>query len=347
MLDRERDFRSDTVTLPTQSMREAMFRCTVGDDVLGEDPAMNELEAFAADLLRREAALFVPSGTFGNQCAILTHTHSGDEVVACETCHVVQHEVGAAALIARANVRAVPPHNGRHLELADILPRLREGQDIHYPRTALVCLEQATAMGEVYPMETMEEIHACCRSRDIRVHVDGARLFNAATALNIDPWRMAACCDSVSVCLSKGLCAPVGSLLVGDREFIARARKNRKLLGGGMRQAGFLAAAGLVALKEMRSRLAEDHENAQLLARLLSAIPGVVVTRTPAINMVFARFDAPLDHLQVEAALREKGMAVYPPEMGEYRFVTHLGIDAADVKALAREIARLVSVEGR
>ncbi len=333
------DLRSDTVTQPTQAMREAMFSCKVGDDVNGEDPTLNELERVSAELLGKEKALFVPSGTFANQCAILTHTRSGNEVIVCEDAHIVQHEAGAAALLSRAQLRTLAPTNGRYLTCDDIGPRLRLAEDIHYPDTGLICLEQATAMGDVIPLETMQDVYEMAQSCSIPVHVDGARLFNAALALGIDVKELATCCDSVCFCMSKGLCAPVGSVLAGGAEFIDRARKYRKIMGGGMRQAGFLGAAGLVALREMRERLAEDHENAKLLGQLLAEIEGLEAVTEPQINILFVRVTKDgLDENAFVEKLAEKGVRTYPPEDGLLRFVTHQGIGEEDIRRAAETI---------
>jgi threonine aldolase len=334
------DLRSDTVTQPTRAMREAMLTCEVGDDVLGEDPTINRLEARAAALLGKEAALFVPSGTFGNQCALATHINAGDEVLLSEGAHIVVHECGAAAYLAGAQLRCIPPSNGSRLTVADLQPRLRVGDDIHIPRTGLICVEQATAFGELYGLADLQAIYAFAGAAGVPVHLDGARLFNAALALDVSPAALAACADSVTFCLSKGLCAPVGSLLVGTRAFIAKARRRRKLMGGGLRQAGFLAAAGLVALDTQVARLADDHRHARLLADLLTRIPGVTLSREPAINMVFVRTASPQDPAQTLAALTAQGVLTYAPENGEWRFVTHQGIEETDVRLAAQVLAR-------
>ncbi len=337
------DLRSDTVTQPTQAMREAMFSCEVGDDVLGEDPTINKLENEAAELLGKEAALFIPSGTFGNQCAILTHTHSGNEVILSESSHIVQHEAGASALISRVQLRSVLPENGRYLKPDDIFPRLRSGDDIHYPRTGLICLEQATAMGNVMPMSALADLHSLADEHDVPIHIDGARFFNAATALDVDPAEMANYADSITFCLSKGLAAPVGSILVGTRSFIDQARRNRKIMGGGMRQAGFMAAAGRLAIHDMRLRLKDDHRHAHLLAESLSAVPGARVTRPVEINMVFVQLQTgKLSDDNFVARLQAEGVLTYPPEGGEYRFVTHAGISEADIQHAAATIRRIL-----
>ncbi len=339
------DLRSDTVTQPTEAMRQAMLTCKVGDDVNGEDPTLNELERVSADLLGKEKALFVPSGTFANQCSILTHTRSGNEVVLCEDAHIVQHEAGAAALLSRAQLRTIAPSNGKYLTCDDIGPRLRLADDIHYPDTGLICLEQATAMGDVIPLETLQDVYDMAQSCGIPVHIDGARLFNAALALETDISELAACCDSVCFCLSKGLCAPVGSVLAGDAEFIDRARQNRKIMGGGMRQAGFLGAAALIALHEMRERLAEDHANARLLGNLLSEIDGLEALAEPQINILFVRITKnDIDENAFVEKLADLGVRTYPPEDGLLRFVTHSGIDENDIHRAAEVIGQCLDV---
>lgn len=327
------DFRSDTVTHPTPAMREAMFRAEVGDDVYQDDPTTNRLEELAAELLGKEAALFVPSGTMGNQLALMSHTYRGQEVIVSANCHIFEHEVGAAAVLSGVNLRQLSFPDGVY-NPAQIEAAIRP-DDIHEPPTALICLENALANGRVVPLETMQEIQAVARAHNLPIHMDGARLFNAALALGTEAKELAACVDSVSCCLSKGLCAPVGSVLCGSGQFIARARKYRKMLGGGMRQTGFLAAAGILALTEMPQRLGEDHENARHLAQLLMDLPGVAVDLDSVqINLVFASFDWP-DLEQLPAWLKERGVLVDGCTGSEMRFVTHYGITAEDVERLA------------
>ena len=332
------DLRSDTVTVPTPAMRRVMAEAEVGDDVMREDPTVNELERTAAKLLGKDAALFVPSGTFANQCAILTHTNSGDEVVLAENCHVVQHEAGAAALISRVQLRPASP-GSPHLLPQDLAERIREPGDIHYPRTGLVCIEQATSSGTVIPMKTLAEIHALASGRGIPVHMDGARFFNACEAMNAAPEEMARHADSVAFCLSKGLCAPVGSVLVGNQKFIERARVNRKRMGGGLRQAGILAAAGLVGLRDIRPRLKEDHAKAKLLADLLREISGIEVAREPEINMVFARIKTRISAEELVRRLGKSSVRIFPPVGGIFRFVTHQQIDETGMRKAAAAIA--------
>lgn len=339
------DFRSDTVTHPTPAMREAMFRAEVGDDVYRDDPTTNRLEELAAGLLGKEAALFVPSGTMANQLSLMSHTHRGQEAIVSANCHIFEHEVGAAAVLSSLNLRQLSFPNGVYD--AKMIEAAIRPDDIHEPPTALICLENALANGRVVPLETMREIQAVARAHNLPIHMDGARLFNAALALGVDVRELTACVDSVSCCLSKGLCAPVGSVLCGSAEFVARARRYRKMLGGGMRQTGFLAAAGILALTEMPRRLGEDHENARRLARLLIEIPGVSVDlESVQINLVFADFDWP-DLEQLPAWLGERGVLVDGCAGSEMRFVTHYGITVEDVERLAALLKEFRGAKGK
>lgn len=338
------DLRSDTVTQPTPQMREAMFRAEVGDDVYGDDPTVGELEEYAAEISGKEAALFVPSGTFGNQLALFTHCKRGDEVLLGDDCHIVQHEVGAASVIAGVQLRTLSSNKGE-LDPREIRSKIR-GEDIHYPGTGLICLENAHSNGRVLPLATMSDIYTLAKEKGIPVHLDGARLFNAAAHLKIPAKDIASCSDSVMFCLSKGLCAPVGSILAGSKEFTGRARKGRKLMGGGMRQAGFLAAAGLIALKDMADRLSEDHENALLLGSELSKIPGITVYHEDIhINMVF--FDigrTGVNPDNVVQAFHEEGVKINPPEGGLMRFVTNYWVSREDVCRVVAIMQKLVSL---
>ncbi len=316
------DFRSDTVTLPTDNMRQAMFNAEVGDDVYGDDPTLIELEEKSAKLLGKEAALFVPSGTFGNQLAILTHTKRGDEVLLGDACHILMHEVGAAALISGVQLRQVPTHNGS-MQIKDVARMIRS-QDIHYPDTGLICIENAHSSGAVIKLSEMKAIYELANKHGIPVHLDGARLFNASHALGVTVKDLANDADSIMFCLSKGLCAPVGSMLVGTRAFIERARKNRKLMGGGLRQAGFLAAAGIVALDEMVDRLVMDHDLAKYMAEKLSEIDCITVMEDRLdINMVFCKIKMKLTEETFTDLLLQAGIKVNGSEDGEFRFVTN------------------------
>ena len=269
------DLRSDTVTKPTEKMRKAMYKAEVGDDVYRDDPTIIELEYKAAKKLGKEAALFVPSGTMGNQVAVLTHTQRGEEIILEENSHIFINEVGGIAILAGVQAKTLKGVSGA-LNVNDVENAIRE-EDIHYPKTSLICIENThnKAGGKVIPIENMKSIYELGKKHSIPIHLDGARIFNASTYLNVDVKEIAQFADSINFCLSKGLCAPIGSVLVGSNEFINKARKNRKLLGGGMRQAGILAAAGIIALDEMTLRLQEDHENAKNLAEGLAEIPGI------------------------------------------------------------------------
>jgi threonine aldolase len=327
------DLRSDTVTQPTDEMRAAMAVAEVGDDVYGDDPTMNKLEAMAAEMVGKPAALFVVSGTMGNQLAIMTHTQRGDEVLTGEHNHIVVHEVGAFAVLSQVSVRTVH-HDDDFIYPSDIL-KYKRSKDIHEPATTLLSVENALSNGTVVPLELMRENYATAKQYGIHVHFDGARLFNAAVALNCDPKELAACSDSVMFCLSKGLCAPVGSILAGDKEFIDRARKYRKLLGGGMRQAGFLAAAGIISLEVMTKRLHIDHANAKYLGKIL--LETGLVTLDPSliqINMVFFRFkQTDFPHEKFTEYLLKNGVKINGTD-DIYRFVTHNGVSRADLDAV-------------
>ena len=338
---RHLEFRSDTMTMPTEAMREAMRTAVVGDDVCGEDPTVNRLEALAAELTGKEAALFVPSGTFGNQCAIRVHTKPGDEIVVCESAHIIEHEAGAAAVISGVQTRTIAPKNGTFITAAEIGPRLRLVEDVHHPDTGLVILENATSWGTVMPLAEMQAVRELAHARRIPVHLDGARLFNAALALGVPAAAVAAEVDSVTFCLSKGLGAPVGSLLAGTAAFVARARKIRKILGGGMRQAGVLAAAGLLALTDGVARLSEDHANAKLLAGLLAGIPGVKLDPASVqTNMVFCRIEGPQGTEQALVdVLRGRGIRTYDPGWWGLRFVLSRETTAEDARTLAEAVA--------
>jgi len=328
------DLRSDTVTWPTDEMRTAMANAPVGDDVYGDDPTIRELEAYAASIAGKEAALFVPSGTFGNQLALFTHCVRGTEVILDENCHIVQHEAAGSAVIAGVQLRTIDC--GRDmLDAALVQKRIRTGDDIHEPKTSLICVENAHSNGKVMSLAAMEGIRRCADRNHLPVHLDGARLFNAATALGVQAKDITQYADSVMFCLSKGLCAPVGSMLAGSRKFIEEARRKRKILGGGMRQAGVLAAAGLIALKEMRLRLDADHENARLLASQLAAIPGIILDPSSVqINMVYFSHEknGTIDGEAFVEFMKGKNILVNMND-GEnrFRFVTHYWIKRDDI----------------
>lgn len=336
------DLRSDTVTQPTDRMRQMMASADVGDDVYGDDPTVNRLEELACEILGKEAALFVPSGTFGNQLAIMSHTQRGNEILIGEESHILMHEVGGAAVLSGVQTRHFPTING----CADVdkIKGMIRGMDIHYPNTGLICMENAHSSGAVVPLDNMKAVYQLAKSKGVPVHIDGARIFNAAAALAVDAKEIAACGDSVNVCLSKGLCAPVGSLLLGSNPFIQKARKNRKLMGGGLRQAGILAAAGIVALTEMVPLLIEDHKNARYLADRLEEINGCRVFRNRLdINMIFFTLPASIiGEPDLIDGLKAENILINGQEDGEYRFVTNHGVSRSDIDRLVAVMKRLI-----
>ncbi len=327
------DLRSDTVTQPDDAMRQAMAEATVGDDVYGEDPTVNELEKTAAAMVGKESALFVPSGTMGNQVAVLMHTRRGDEVILDADSHIAFYEVGAPAMLAGVQLRLVSG-----LLEEDTVQKIYQAYrvpDIHFPHSRLLCLENTFNRGGGLVIEPrlMQAIQEAARELNLAVHLDGARVFNAAVAVGCDVKEFTRCCDSVMFCLSKGLGAPVGSILAGSKEFIAGARKYRKALGGGMRQAGILAAAGLLAL-QAAGRLEEDHANAWFLAQGLARLPGLHVDLAGVqSNMVLADTTGPaLDAVAFVEGLKKHGVWVIAVGPQRVRFVTHKDVSADDVK---------------
>jgi len=272
------DLRSDTVTLPTMAMRQAMFKAPVGDDVYGEDPTVNQLEALAAERLGKEAALLVPSGTMANLVCLLAHCDRGDEAIMGNKAHTFLFEAGSSAAVGGIHPSTVPNQPDGTLDLAAIEAAIRDPQNDHYPRSRLICLENThnRCGGAVLTPAYMAQVRRLADRHGLAIHLDGARIFNAAAALNVEVSVLAQGADSVVFCLSKGLAAPAGSLVCGSAEFVRKARRQRKMLGGGMRQAGILAAAGIVALETMAERLSEDHVNARRLAHGLEQVPGIL-----------------------------------------------------------------------
>jgi threonine aldolase len=334
MLEKQIDLRSDTVTHPTPAMREAMFRADVGDDVYGEDPTLNRLERMAADRLGKEEAVFVASGTMGNLVSILAHTNRGDEVIVGDKAHILNSEVGGSACLGSVQLRSVRNDSRGLLDPEEVRSTIRAA-DLHFPRTALICLENShnRCNGAALSADEMHPIAALAHEQGLALHLDGARIFNAAVALGVRPADLVREADSVQFCLSKGLSAPIGSLIAGEGAFIARARKYRKMVGGGMRQVGIVAAAGIVALEEMVDRLAEDHANARRLARGLASIPCIVIDPdTIETNILFYHLSgiAPADFV---TSLRERNIFV-----GAGRMVTHYGITQDDVDEVLDEI---------
>ena len=333
------DLRSDTVTMPTEEMREAMKKAEVGDDVYHDDPTVNRLEALAAEMTGKEAAMFVPSGTMGNQVSVMTHTQPGNEIIAGLQSHVIHYEGGAAARISGVGYALVD--NANHfIYPGDVRRLMRPAGDPHFPKTSLLCLENALCDGNVVPLADMQTVSKTARELGLKVHLDGARIFNAALALGIKAADLAACADSVMFCVSKGLCAPVGSLVCGTGDFINRARINRKILGGGMRQAGVLAACGIVALEKMTKRLHEDHENARYLGDRLAELSGISVDKERIkINMVFWKSSNPAFRSDdFTAFMFKRNIKIYGILGDEYRFVTSNDVSRSDIDEVIQGI---------
>lgn len=341
------DLRSDTVTLPPPEMREVMARAEVGDDVYGEDPTVNKLENYAAELLGKEAALFVPSGTMGNLAALLAHCQRGDEIIVGEKAHTFLYEVGGMAALGGIQPHQVPNQPDGTIRLDDILGAVRS-EDIHFPVTRLISLENThnRCGGAALTAEYTRQVGALAREKGLKIHLDGARIFNAAAALGEDVDQLVAPVDSVMFCLSKGLAAPVGSILAGEGDFITRARKMRKQLGGGMRQAGIIAAGGLYALEHHRERLVEDHIRARTLARGLAEIPGVELDgQGPFTNMVYVNLteETPLGGQEVAARLKDLGILVGVTGSRRFRLVTHYWISDQDLEKVKRGFERVLA----
>ena len=332
--DRVVDLRSDTVTKPTPTMRRAMAEAEVGDDVFGEDPTVNRLETLAAERLGKEAGLFVASGTMGNQMSLMAQTQRGDEIILDENSHIFNYEVAALAVLSAVQPRTLHGRNGI-LDPEDVRQAIRP-PNIHYPKDTLVCVESThnRGGGSIYPLETLREIRRIASEHGVAVHLDGARLFNACAATGVPAREVAAQADSVTFCLSKGLGAPVGSVVTGTRAFIDRARRARKMVGGGMRQAGILAAAGIVALETMVDRLREDHENARVLAEGLAAFPGIQIdlslVQTNIVIFSVKRRD--LDAPGLILKLGEEGIKAFAVSSDRIRMVTHKDVSRAGIE---------------
>ena len=329
------DLRSDTVTLPTPGMREAIYKAEVGDDVFGEDPTINRFEKMAAKRMGKEAALFVASGTMGNLVCSLTHCARGEEVILGDKSHMFLNEAGGMSALGGIHPHTVANQPDGTMLLEDIEGAIR-GSNVHFPRTRLICLENThnRCNGAALPAEYFNSVAGLAKRYSLSLHLDGARVFNAAVALGVDVKELTRNVDSVSFCLSKGLSVPVGSAVCGSSEFIAEARRTRKVLGGGMRQAGILAAAGVVALEEMVERLAEDHANARRLAEGIPQIEGLAVDLS-VIQTNILYFDLVTDKVDVQTFLTrlgEKGIKLLCiGGARRFRVVTHYGIEADDI----------------
>lgn len=329
------DLRSDTVTLPTQAMREAIFHAELGDDVFGEDPTTNRLEKMAAERMGKEAALMVASGTMGNLVCVLTHCRRGEEVILGEKSHTFLYEAGSISAVGGIHPHTIVNQPDGTMLLEDIEAAIR-GNNVHFPRSRLICLENThnRCYGSALTPQYTESVAKLAADRGLSVHLDGARIFNAAIALGVDVTELTHHADSVSFCLSKGLSSPVGSLICGSSDFIAEARRNRKVLGGGMRQSGIIAAAGITALEQMVDRLAEDHENAKLLAEGIARIQGLSIelNRTQTNIVYFDMADEQFDTGTFVTQLAERGTKILQVAPSRLRAVTHYGITSEDIE---------------
>jgi threonine aldolase len=325
------DLRSDTVTKPTPEMREAMAEAEVGDDVYGDDPTLNRLEELAADMLGKEAALFVPSGTMGNLTALLVHCQRGHEVIVGNQSHIYLNEAGGMSALGGIQPYPVQNQSDGTLALDDVLASIRTA-DVHHPITRLICLENTQNICGGVPLtpDYTRRVGELARQNDLALHIDGARIFNAAAAQNVSVKELVEPADSVMFCLSKGLVAPIGSMLVGSRRFVERARHVRKMLGGGMRQVGIVAAAGIISLERMTKRLSEDHARAKKLADGLRQVNGLIVDpNSPYTNMVYLNLsdEVPTNAQQVTQKMKDFGVLVDPENARRFRLVTHYWID--------------------
>jgi len=339
------DLRSDTVTLPTPAMREAIYRAELGDDVFGEDPTTNRLEKLAAQRMGKEAALLVASGTMGNLVCLLTHCGRGEEVILGDQSHTFVYEAGGMSALGGIHPHTIANQPDGTMRLEDIEAAIR-GDDVHFPRTRLICLENThnRCNGSALTPQYTDAVAGLAKNRSLAVHLDGARIFNAAVALGVDVKELTRSVDSLSFCLSKGLAAPVGSVVCGSKEFIAQARRIRKVLGGGMRQSGIIAAAGIAALEQMVERIAEDHKNARRLTEGIARIEGLSVdpakTQT---NIVY--FDLASERLTAQKLVMElgkKGIKLLPVGPRRLRAVTHYGISAEDIDLTLTALGELM-----
>lgn len=339
------DLRSDTVTQPSSSMREAMYKAELGDDVFGEDPTVNALEARSADLLGKQAGLFVASGTMGNLVSVLSHARRGDEIILGEKAHIFLAEAGGASALGGVSFHTVP--NGRRgiLDPNDVEAAIR-ADDPHMPRTSLVCIENTHNQCGGFPLspDEMKKIGDIAHGHHLPVHLDGARIFNAAVALDVPVSELVQDADSVTFCLSKGLSCPVGSVIVGSSDYIREARRWRKMVGGSMRQAGIVAAAGLVALDTMIDRLAEDHYNARKLSVGLAEISGISIDPESLLtNLVFFEIDRD-DYPSLYEKLASRGIKGGSPIRRRWRYATHYGITASDIDYTLKVISEIFAM---
>jgi threonine aldolase len=325
------DLRSDTVTEPTPEMREAMANAELGDDVYGEDPTVNHLQELSAQMLGKEAALFVPSGTMGNLAAILAHCARGDEIIIGDRSHTYLYEAGGVSALGGIHTFVVKNRDDGTVPHDEIEAAIRADND-HFPITSLICLENThnRCGGSVLSVDYIQEVGRIARKHGLGLHIDGARIFNAAIALDVSPAELVAPADSVTFCLSKSLCAPAGSVICGEKAFIQKAHRARKMLGGGMRQVGVLAAAGIVALESMVDRLRDDHVRARRLAETLVELPGISLDyETPATNMIFLKLEdeVPISGEDLVRRFADKGIKISASSGGQVRLVIHYWVD--------------------
>jgi len=338
------DLRSDTVTLPTEEMRQAMYEADLGDDVFGEDPTVNRLEEMAAHVVGKEAALFTPSGTMSNLIAVLTHTRPGNEIILGSEAQMFWYEVGGASALGGVVMHTIPNDQDGQIDLTAIEEAVR-GKNIHFPQTTLLCLENThnRCGGAVLTPEYISSTAQLAHEHGLKVHLDGARIFNAAVALNVSANKLAEPVDSVCFCLSKGLSAPVGSLLCSSKEFVEKARKWRKMVGGGMRQVGVIAAAGIVALQKMVNRLADDHANAQRLAYGLARITGIIIhPEKIQTNIVVFELSTTIPGPKFVQRINAQGVKLLSRDERKIRAVTHRMVGAADIDEALNRIELLV-----
>jgi threonine aldolase len=341
MVEKNLDFRSDTVTWPTPEMREAAFKAKVGDDVYGDDPTVNELERIASEITGKEAGLFVTSGTQGNAVSVLAHTQRGNEIILEQKSHIYVNEVGGLAVMGQLMARTVPGELG-WMKPDDIEKAIRV-ENIHYPKTTLLCVENThnSAGGIALTPKQLKADWDIAKKHNLGVHMDGARVFNASVALGVNVKELTKYADTVQICLSKGLSAPVGSLVVGSADLVNKARKYRKMLGGGMRQAGIIAAPGIIALTKMVDRLKDDHDNAKLLAQELSKM-GIKVVNQVQTNMVYIDY-TPIGWKDSDwiSATKKLGW-LSEGHGGGTRLCTHYGIEREDIKSFVEGLGKLI-----
>ncbi len=340
------DLRSDTVTLPTDEMREAMRDAMLGDDVFSEDPTINKLQQIAAKMTGKDSGLLVSSGTMGNLVCVLTHCARGEEVILGDKSHMFINECGSMSAVGGVHPHTVPNQPDGTMQLEDIESAIR-GVNDHWPRTRLVCLENThnRCYGAALTPEYMASVKELAQRRGLKVHLDGARIFNAAVALGADVKEFTEHVDSLSFCLSKGLSAPIGSVVCGTAEFIAEARRNRKLLGGGMRQAGIVAAPGIVALDKMIERLAEDHKNAKRLAQGIANVPGlsIDVSKVQTNIVYFDVTSSKITAARLRSMLAEKGVLALDTGPARFRMLTHHGIEGSDIERALEVLKEIMS----